>query len=268
MEDFLDDRYRVPVFFFENIPYIIILILWMMYMTKLLENKNRIVMRYTFKSPISGIGYLPTLLVGSLHIFVGPMFANKTSSMLKKVTEFADISKQRPLIINHESDKERSVGNGITGKGISSHSSQYGGLSSKVDHIYTGQLCMVDVSKHNVIGIDEIQLYPDLYDTVQYWLSLGKHIYCSGLDGSFRGDNIGQVHKLLPISDTFTKLSAVCHLCHQEHSKTGNITLPTSFVPAPFTIKIGGDMTKEIEQGGQDKYLPACRYHFYQQEQD
>lgn len=203
---------------------------------------------------------------GSLHVFVGPMFASKTSTMISNVTRYADITNNldnKPLIINHSIDKERCIGNNIIGKGISSHSTQYNGLSSKIDNIYTDNLYEIDVSNRNVIGIDEIQMFPDLYDVVLYWLSLGKHIYCSGLDGSFKAENFGQVHRLLPISDTFTKLLAVCHLCNKEQANSGNVTLPTSFVPAPFTAKIGGDMNQVIEQGGQDKYLPVCRYHFY-----
>jgi thymidine kinase len=261
----------VKIFFYES--EFRDLVLWFMFVilvTKYLSYfciKDKKVKRYNFKSPTYDTTTYPLSdRVGSLHVFVGPMYASKTSTMLQHVTRYADISNNKPLIINHTMDEKRSVGNGIIGKGLSSHSSQYNGLSSKVDNVYTNTLCMVDVSKTNVIGIDEIQLYPDLYDTVQYWLSLGKHIYCSGLDGSFRAENFGQVHKLLPISDTFTKLLAVCHLCQKEHSNTGNIILPTSFIPAPFTMKISGNMSQEVEAGGEDKYLPVCRYHFYQEE--
>ena len=177
--------------------------------------KTSKVKRYKFKSPITNF---TSDRVGSLHVFVVSMFASKTSTMLQHVTRYADISNNKPLIINHKIDENRSIGNGIICKGISSHSSQYNGLSSKLDNVYTNELCMIDVSKTNVIGIDEAQLYPDLYDTVQHWLSLGKHIYCSGLDGSFKAKNFGQIHKLLPISDSFTKLLAVCHLCNKEQS--------------------------------------------------
>ena len=231
-------------------------------------NRNK-VKKYTFRSsPINNSNIVPSENSGSLHVFVGPMFASKTSTMLQHVTRYADITNNKPLIINHKIDEDRSVGNGIIGKGISSHSSQYNGLSSRVNNVYTDFLTMIDVSDVNVIGIDEAQMFPDLYDAVQYWLSLGKHIYCSGLDGNFKAENFGQIHRLLPISDTFTKLLAVCHLCHKEQTSTGNVILPSSFIPAPFTTKIGGNMDQVIEQGGEDKYLPVCRYHFYKEEED
>lgn len=230
------------------------------------RNRNN-VKRYNFKSSTVNN---PTQTLpensGSLHVFVGPMFASKTSTMIQLVTRYTDVTGVKPLIINHKIDEERKVGNGLIGKGVSSHSSQYNGLSSKVDTVYTDNLTMIDVSNTNVIGIDEAQMFPDLYDAICYWLTLGKHIYCSGLDGNFKAENFGQVHRLLPISDTFTKLQAVCHLCHKEQSKSGNVILPTSFVPAPFTTKIGGNMEQVIEQGGEDKYLPVCRYHFYKDE--
>lgn len=222
----------------------------------------------SFLSPkeMSPRGSIPT---GSLHCYVGPMFSGKTSTMLERVVRYADITcSSPPLIINHAMDKGRVVGNGNTNLGVTSHSSQMFGLSKKVETIYAEFLRDVNVSQYNVIGIDEIGLFPDLYDTVVYWLSLGKHIYCAGIDGNFLATNFGEVHKLLPIADTFTKMRAVCHLCQQELTNSGGVITPDSFVPAPFTSKIGGNMSLEVEQGGQEKYIPTCRYHFDTLKQD
>jgi thymidine kinase len=207
--------------------------------------------------------------VGSLHCIVGPMFSGKTSAMVSQVVRYADVTKSSPpLIINHIVDKSRVVGNGNTKIGISSHSSQMKGLSDRVKTIYAEKLADVDVSEYNVVGIDESQFYDDLYETILKWLSQGKHIYCAGLDGSFLGASFGEIHKLLPISDTFTKVSAVCYLCQKENALSGRVITPDSFVAAPFTAKIGGNMTLEIESGGQDKYIPVCRYHFITNKQN
>jgi thymidine kinase len=205
----------------------------------------------------------PNKSVGSLHCIVGPMFSGKTSAMITQVVRYADITlSSSPLIINHNIDKGRVVGNGNTKLGVSSHSSQMKGISDRVRTIYTEKLSDVDVSQYNVIGIDEASHYSDLYDTVVEWLSQGKHIYCAGLDGNSQATNFGEIHKLLPKSDTFTKITAVCYFCKKEYENTGCVVTPDSFVAAPFTIKIGGDMKLEVEQGGQEKYLPVCRYHF------
>ena len=185
------------------------------------------------------------------------MFSGKTTKMLKCVTRYSDIDQSEALVINHVIDEKRKVGNNT--KGVSSHSSQMFGVSKNVKCVYTCTLSSVDVSEYTVIGIDEIQFYPDLFETISKWLKLGKHIYCSGLDGCYKGCNFGEVHKLLPISDNFVKLRAVCHLCRQDLK--GVVLSPDLFTAAPFTSKISGDYDVNIEIGGSDKYIPTCRYH-------
>jgi thymidine kinase len=199
--------------------------------------------------------------VGSVICFVGPMFSGKTTKMLQSVTMYADISKggKKPLIINHSFDKNRKAGNGEGDLPISSHSSQYNGVSKNVDTIYTHNLSDVNVDDYDVIGIDECQFYPDLFETVRYWITIGKHIYCSGLDGCYKAENFGQTHMLLPMSDEFTKLSAVCHVCLKGCKE--DVITPNSFVKAPFTSKIAGNKTKKIETGSSDIYIPTCGYH-------
>jgi thymidine kinase len=197
--------------------------------------------------------------IGSLTCIVGNMFSGKTSKMLECVTRYSDINQSTVLVINHTLDVERKVGNMNNKLGISSHSSQHLGISKNIKCIYTTKLSDIDVSEYKVIGIDEVQFYPDLYDTIVQWLKLGKHIYCSGLDGCYKSNNFGEVHRLLPISDDFIKLKAVCHFCRLEHKD--DVLTPNLFVPAPFTSKISGDYDTSIEIGGSDKYLPTCRYH-------
>lgn len=199
--------------------------------------------------------------VGELSCFVGPMFSGKTTQMLSCVTRYADASnsKFKPLIINHSFDIDRKAGNGDTQLDISSHSSQHFGVSDKILTTYTTKLKNVDVSKHDVIGIDECQFYPDLYETVKLWLSKGKHIYCSGLDGCSNVENFGELHKLLPLSTVFTKLTAVCHICMKNCED--KVVTPNSFVKAPFTSKIGGNKNQRIDVGSEDLYIPTCPKH-------
>lgn len=196
---------------------------------------------------------------GKLHCFVGPMFSGKTTAMIAKVVQCADVTGECVLVINHIMDKGRVVGNGDTTLGISSHCSQFGNMSAKLRTVYTDKLNDVDVSEYNLLALDETSFFEDLYDTICEWLSQGKHIYCAGLSGDFMNNNLGQVHRLLPIADNFIKLSAVCQLCTEECKGC----TPDMFIPAPFTAKISGDMTTtKADQGGKDKYRAVCRYHY------
>lgn len=191
----------------------------------------------------------------SLRVYVGPMFSSKTTRLIQEITKYSDIYNDRPIIINHTFD-DRDGGNVI-----SSHSSQYRGLSDKIDVVATDKLSKVNVDAHLVIGIDEISFFNDLYETVSVWVEQGKHIICAGLDGNIEMKHFGQVRDLLPIADEFVKLTAVCSLCLKEKVNSTVVMMPFDITAAPFTAKIGGDAGKLIESGGADKYIAVCRKH-------
>lgn len=186
----------------------------------------------------------------SLRVYVGPMFSGKTSELLRAITKYADVYKDRPLLINHSFDDRNSV------HVISSHSSLYKGVSEMVDIVSTARLADISVDGYRVIGIDEISFFEDLTETVSRWLQAGKHVICAGLDGNVKMRNFGQSHELLAMADEFVKLTAICSLCLRERGE------PYDVVPAPFTAKIGGNFSSEVESGGADKYVAVCRKHY------
>lgn len=193
----------------------------------------------------------------SLIVYTGSMYSGKSSKMLQEVTRYADSSSGsiRPLIVNHSLDNRdpKSV--------VSSHSSLYKGLSDKVDVVAASKLAEVNVDRYTVIGIDECNFFTDLYDSVSKWLKQGKFIICAGLDGSYKMELFGDIYKLLPIADEFVKLRGICAVCTQELVDKHEVITPNNMVPAPFTDKIAGDPTKQIEIGGSDMYRPVCRKH-------
>ena len=194
--------------------------------------------------------------VGSLHCVVGPMFSGKTSRMMSEIGRFVDImgNSAQSLIINHSSDTREGLGE------LSPHSSLIFGPNKMVDVVSVASLSEAYVNDVNVIGIDEAQFFPDLFQMVSFWLKQGKHIYCAGLDSCHKMENFGELHLLLPISNTFVKLNAVCHLCHEgNYSK---IITPSSFVDAPFTKKIAGSRDLKVDVGGSELYIPVCRSHY------
>lgn len=201
---------------------------------------------------------------GSLNVYVGCMMSGKTSRLLQEITRYADATNfgslelhPRPLLINNALDT-RSIETVI-----SSHSSQFQGLSSHIDIVSASKLKEVDVSKHSVIGIDEIQFFPDLYDTVVLWLSQGKHIYCSGLSGDSNRNPFGQVILLLPICDNFEFLHAICQKCMEEKKKDSSILTPIDLqsMKASFSKKTI-DSASQIDVGASDKYIAVCRRHY------
>lgn len=189
----------------------------------------------------------------SLSVVCGPMFSGKTSHMLQEITKYSDISTQRhALIINHTLDTRDPT------KVVSSHNSMYKGLSDKIDVVSASNLNDIDVSKYNIIGVDEANFFGDLVETVKSWVKDGKHVICSGLDSDYRMEKFGNISDLVHYSDKFVKLSAICSLCLAELE--GHIS-PCNTTPAPFTMKLPGMGDDIVDIGGSDKYVPVCRFH-------
>lgn len=192
----------------------------------------------------------------SLVVFTGGMFCGKTTSMLHEISRYTDISSEhKALVINHSFDNRdvRDV--------ISSHSSTYKGLSDKIDVVSTDNLLNVKIEDYIVIGIDEANLFKNLYSVVKKWLRLNKHIVCSGLDGNYKMEKFGSISDLLHISDKFIKLNAICSICLEDLTSNGKTITPFNTTPAPFTRKIDTTNHNEIDIGGSDKYIAVCRKH-------
>jgi len=183
-------------------------------------------------------------LLGSLHVYTGPMFSGKTSRVIREITLLADISELNKVIfINNILDVRDDACN------ISSHSSSYKGVSNKIMAVKAEKLSDIDVTDYTIIGIDEGNFYEDLYDTIKQWISQGKEIYCAGLDSDYKMNNFGKIHELLPISDSFIKLNALCYNCNLKGYR----------INAPFTKKKNTLDNSIIDVGGFDKYYASCR---------
>lgn len=199
----------------------------------------------------------------SLTIFTGCMFSNKSTRLIQEITRYADATTSsdethpKPLLINNclDNRSKETV--------ISSHSSAFKGISSKVDIVFAKSLSEVDVSDYDVIGIDEVQFFSDLKETVVKWLSLGKHIYCAGLNGDANQNHFGQIHDLLPICDHFEFLHAICQICMEEKRKEKAVLTPVDFqgMKASFSKRIISSLS-QIDVGASDKYIAVCRKHF------
>jgi thymidine kinase len=191
----------------------------------------------------------------SLFVFTGGMFCGKTTKLLQEVGKFSDLSeKNKALIINNSIDirNQEHI--------VSSHSSLYKGLNGKINVISVSSLSDVNVDEYSVIGIDEANFFDDLVPVVKKWLTMKKNIICVGLDGDYKMERFGNISELLPLSDSFIKLTAICSDCLVEILNTGENITPFNMTPAPFTAKIKKN-DQLIDIGGNDKYAPVCRKH-------
>jgi thymidine kinase len=203
------------------------------------------------------------LNMGYLQVFIGPMYAGKTTALILQLTHFADMAKftgnKGPLLINSASDTRDSTNI------ISSHNSSYKGLSDNIKVVSVKNLADADISDYNVIGIDEHHFFQDYAETVLKWKDAGKRIYSSGLVGDANQKDFGQIKELLPKIDKIVFLTAVCYTCLQKYTKSKKMPTPEILesMKAPFTkrLEIAGIQESQIDVGATNKYIPVCGKH-------
>ena len=178
---------------------------------------------------------------GSSTLYIGPMFANKTSMMVHD-TERYDLAmkyKGKCLIVKYLADTRYD------------HITKFGGIvthrgdeRSKIPVVRVNRLADVDTTGKLVIGIDEGQFYPDAPEFIEEWATSGIKVICACLDSTWEYKPFGRVHEIIAQSENVHKLKAVCMTCGADASWTKRINTTN----------------KSIEDiGGSDKYLAVCR---------
>lgn len=198
--------------------------------------------------------------VGFLDIIWGPMYSQKTTKLVSKISNYALLSDTQALLISHKLDTRD-----ITNK-ISTHNPTFKNLPTNVKIISVATLAEVsekDIDTHTVIGIDEMQFFTDLYDNIKKWVKNGKYIIAAGLNGNSKKELFGDVYRLIPEADNIEFCRAICNICIEEYGNK-NILTPEilATMKASFSKKISGDKNLDIDIGAADKYIPVCRKHY------
>lgn len=176
------------------------------------------------------------IAAGRIELIVGPMFAGKTTELLRRI-ERAEIAKKKCCVMKYSKDTRYSAQN------VSTHDL----------HMRTAIPCPVlmptynEASLYDVIGIDEGQFFPDVVEFSEKLANEGKIVIVAGLDGDFMRKPFGRVLELISKCESITKLTAVC-------TETGG--------DACFTQRLVD--SKELELiGGNDMYRAASRSSFH-----
>ncbi|XP_059307119.1 thymidine kinase a-like [Lycium ferocissimum] len=178
---------------------------------------------------------------GEVHVIVGPMFAGKTTTLLKRIK--TERSNGRSVaIIKSDKDTRYGLDSIVTHDGDRLPCWPLANLSS------FKQRCGSEAySKLEVIGIDEAQFFEDLYDfCTEVADHDGKIVIVAGLDGDYLRRSFGSVLDIIPIADTVTKLNARCELCGKR---------------ASFTLRKTEETRTELIAGA-EVYMPVCRKHY------
>lgn len=184
--------------------------------------------------------------VGSCEIIIGCMFSGKSSNLISKLTQAADIGFS-VAYCNHSSDVRITESSDLV---VSTHNSGFQRLSSRITGFKTDDLTKLDLSKFDVIGVDEYQFFRGMNPVIRNLvLKQGKRVIIASLDYNTKLEPFGEVHELFGLCGPgdVTKLYAICKFCDK-----------TKMTRAGWTVKIGGNASLTVEVGGGDKYIPVC----------
>lgn len=178
---------------------------------------------------------------GEIHVIVGPMFAGKTTTLLRRIK--SESSNGRSVaIIKSNKDTRYGLHSIVTHDGDKFPCWPLADLSS-----FRQEFGSDAYEKLDVIGIDEAQFFDDLYDFCRNAADYdGKIVIVAGLDGDYLRRRFGSVLDIIPLADSVTKLTARCEICGKR---------------AFFTLRKTEEMQTELI-GGADKYMPVCRNHY------
>jgi thymidine kinase len=169
----------------------------------------------------------------SLDIFIGPMYAGKTSLLIEKYTENKNKTK---IIIDYDINGTSNMD--VNMDIMSTHD------NITLDNVYkTKELQnLYEINNYNCfskdihnekydnfinathIYINECQFFPDLKRFVLGCLRLGVRVYLFGLDGDFKQEKFGQVLDLIPFCSSLTKLKGKCQYCDNDSIISHRIT--------------------------------------------
>lgn len=178
----------------------------------------------------------------SLDLFLGPMFAGKSSAILGVVRR-NEVIGRRTLCVTSALDTRYTTEARI----VSHNKESYPAIavSTLVPLLEASEFAAAES-----IIVEEAQFFPDLRDFALAAVEAhGKHVICVGLDGDSERRPFGQLLDLIPFADNVQKFKALC-----THCRDGT--------DAIFTLRKPGAPGSQIAVGGQDTYQPLCRKHY------
>ncbi|MGL4634362.1 MAG: thymidine kinase [Beijerinckiaceae bacterium] len=170
---------------------------------------------------MSQIESLP--VIAPLTVFSGPMFAGKTSALIKAINAAVSASAQPVVIIKPAMDNRYADAAIVTHDGVSHMALP---VSSAHD-VFSAVAAASSESDTTVnIFVDEVQFLDkpyfegDFHLVVHSLLQAGHTVTCGGLDLDWRGLPFDVTARLLAMADHVTKLTARCNVTGLPAQKT------------------------------------------------
>lgn len=178
--------------------------------------------------------------VGKIHLILGPMYAGKTTELIR-LRNRAKLAGKKCLMIKYYKDIRYDT------EKLSTHDQlKIDALISEGNSLTKTLLKIPDLTYYECLFIDEIQFYEDGAVVCDQLANEGYEVTACGLQSNFMRKTFKVISELVGFSDYLTHLTAI-------DSKTGN--------QASFTARLTNETEEEII-GGQDTYIAVDRCHY------
>ncbi|AFL95687.1 thymidine kinase [Thermococcus cleftensis] len=186
---------------------------------------------------------------GFLEVITGPMFAGKTTELIKRIERQTFAKRKaalfKPAIDNRYSEDEVVAHNGL----------RYEAFVVSTDE--DGVRRIVEITRkgnYDVIGIDEVQFFPmDIVGALEELADEGVYVIASGLNLDFKAEPFPVTKELLVRADNIVYLTAVCTVCGKPATRSQRLI---DGKPAPRDSPV-------ILVGGSESYEARCRGHHF-----
>ena len=177
---------------------------------------------------------------GSVHLVIGPMFAGKSTHLIKTVWGFRAI--HIPVfvikhVIDDRYEKEK----------VSSHN-----LVTHDCHTCDHLMPLLEHPQYTacrVVVLDEAQFFEDLVQFVQKASDVDKkNVIVYGLSGDFKRKPFKNISEVYSLANEVEKLKAYCFYCKDS-------------TPADYTLRTL-QSNEQVIIGTGDIYKPVCRKHY------
>lgn len=179
---------------------------------------------------------------GKIILITGCMFSAKSESLITCAKKYT-LSRKKIVLIKYALDTR--YDESPYTPHICSHN------RNSIQATFSGQTLQPfdekpEIKDAQVVLIDEIQFFSDAPRYCDKWANEGKIVVVAGLNGTYQREEFPVISKLIPMTEEFIILSAVCSLCGEN---------------AYFSKRIvENDKTELI--GGAESYQPRCRECF------
>lgn len=181
---------------------------------------------------------------GKLEVIAGPMFAGKSSELLKRLL-FIEHGGYKVLVLKPVVDNRYGSGDEIV-----THNKLRHPAVSVIDLELVKDNYTIKPYNFHTVFIDEAQFF-DTNETVWFveeGLRSGVNFVVAGLDQDSRGVPFETTSRMLALADEVVKIKAFCTICGLDAGKTQRLKA-TKY-------------SDRVKVGGAETYEPRCHEHW------